>query len=112
MKIPFIRQPTDYKKQLEDAARQMILVHRVDTLERLILRTILRNLRVSHTGIFLYDRTRDEYVVRVSLGQRGIKLPVGFAKLKKATPWYSFLSTRISLRSNRILFSMTGSNIT
>jgi len=73
----------DYRHDLEKTARQMILVHRVDTLIRLILRTIMKNIRVKHSGIFLYDKEKDEYVIRVSKGKRGIKIPEGFAKIKK-----------------------------
>lgn len=73
----------DYRQELEKAARQMILIHRVDTLIRLILRTIVRNLKVEHAGIFLYDKKRQEYVVKVSRGKKGLKLPAGFAKIGK-----------------------------
>lgn len=93
MIIPFLKRP-DYKKQLEEAARQMILVHRVDTLAKLILRRIIRSLKVSHTGIFLYDRAKGEYVVRVSQGQKGTKLPVGFAKIKKDDPLIRFFTDK------------------
>ncbi len=93
MKLSFLSKP-DYKKQLEDAARQMILIHRVDTLSRLILRTILRSLKVSHAGIFLYDKTRDEYVIRVSKGQKGHKVPVGFAKIKKDNPLLQYFTNK------------------
>ena len=34
-----------YKKELEKAAKQMILIHRVDTLVKIILRTIVRTLK-------------------------------------------------------------------
>ena len=83
-----------YKKQFEEAARQMILIHRVDTLSRLILRTILRSLKVSHTGIFLYDKQNGEYIIRVSKGQRGVKVPVGFAKIKKDDPLVRYFTDK------------------
>ena len=76
----------DYRHDLEKAARQMILVHRVDTLTRLILRTIMRNIRVKHAGIFLYDKEKDEYIIKVSKGKKGVKIPAGFAKIKKDNP--------------------------
>ncbi|MHB9154415.1 MAG: HD domain-containing phosphohydrolase [Endomicrobiales bacterium] len=76
----------DYRKDLEKAAHQMILVHRVDTLARLIVRTILRNLRVKHAGIFIYDKQKAEYIVRVSKGERGIKIPAGFTKIRSDNP--------------------------
>ncbi|MCM8824047.1 MAG: HD domain-containing protein [Candidatus Omnitrophica bacterium] len=76
----------DYRKDLEVAARQMILVRRVDTLIRLILRTIMRNMKVNHAGIFLYDKDKQEYVVTTSKGEKGIKVPEGFAKIKQDNP--------------------------
>jgi len=93
MIFPFLGKTT-YKKQFEEAARQMILIHRVDTLARLILRTILKSLKVSHAGIFLYDKQNGEYVIRVSRGQKGIKLPVGFAKIKKDDPLVRYFTDK------------------
>lgn len=71
-----------YHKDLEKAARQMILVRKVDTLAKLIVRTIIRNIHVRHAGIFLFDKTKNEYIVKVSKGKLGIKIPVGFTKVK------------------------------
>lgn len=61
----------------------MILIHRVDTLIKLILRTITRNLSVSHAGLLLYDNAKDEYVVRISRGTGGQKIPSGLVKVTK-----------------------------
>jgi HD-GYP domain-containing protein (c-di-GMP phosphodiesterase class II) len=82
----------DYRKELEKAAKQMILVHRVDTLIRLILRTIIRNLKVKHAGIFLYDKDKDEYVVKISKGKWDLKLPPGFVKVKKDNPLIKYFT--------------------
>ena len=76
----------DYSRDLEKAAKQMILVHRVDTLIRMILRTILKSLKIDHAGLLLYDKERDEYVVTVSRSRGGMKIPPGFAKIKKSNP--------------------------
>ena len=73
----------DFRKELETAAKQMILVHRMDTLIRLVLRTIVRTLNVEHAGFLLYDKTRDEYVAKLSRGTGGLKMPSGFVKVKK-----------------------------
>lgn len=78
-----MRKKPDYRKDVERAARQMILVHRVDTLIKLILRTILRTLSTKHAGFLLYDKQRDDYVIKVSRGKGGIKVPSGFIKVKK-----------------------------
>jgi putative nucleotidyltransferase with HDIG domain len=84
----------DYRKHLENAARQMILVHRVDTLARLIVRTIVRNIHVEHAGIFLYDKTKGEYIVKVSKGRKGTKIPVGFTKVKNDNPIIRFFTDK------------------
>lgn len=77
---------TDYKRELEKTAHQMILVHDVNILTKLILRTIVTNIKVRHAGIFFYNRLRDEYVVTVSRGQRGFRIPPGFAKISLQNP--------------------------
>lgn len=59
----------------------MILIHRVDTLIKLILRTIIRNLKVKHVGFLLYDKARDCYVAKFSRGAEGFRLPSGFIKV-------------------------------
>ncbi len=76
----------DYRKELERAAHQMILIHDADILNRLILRTIMRNIKIEHSGIFLYDRNRKVYVATVSRGKSGIKVPAGFAKIDRTNP--------------------------
>jgi HD-GYP domain-containing protein (c-di-GMP phosphodiesterase class II) len=75
-----------YRYDLEKTARQMILIHRADTLIKLILRTIIKSVKVRHAGVFIYDNSRDEYVVKVSRGHSGFKVPVGFVKIKKDSP--------------------------
>ena len=76
----------NYHRELEKAARQMILVRRADVLIKLILRTILRNIKVGHAGVFLYDKHSKEYVVKISKGKKGAKIPEGFTKVKKDNP--------------------------
>ncbi len=73
----------DYRKELENTARLMILVHRVDILVKLILRTIVRILRIEHASLLLYDKKRDAYVAYVSRGKMGVKVPKGFTKIGK-----------------------------
>jgi len=91
----------DYRHDLEKAARQMILVHRVDTLARLILRTIMRNIKVKHAGIFLYDKEKGEYVIKVSKGKRGVRVPVGFAKIKKDNPLVRYFTDNAFISFDR-----------
>ncbi|MCD6229151.1 MAG: HD domain-containing protein [Candidatus Omnitrophica bacterium] len=75
-----------YRKELEKAARQMILIHRTETLIKLIIRTIIKNLRVSHAGIFLFDKNKESYILTISKGKQGIKIPSGLVKISKDSP--------------------------
>lgn len=76
----------DYREDLERAARQMILVRNVDTLSKLIIRTILKKVGVNHAGLFLYNKKQQEYIIKVSGGEDGIKIPVGFTKITRKNP--------------------------
>lgn len=94
----------DYRKELEKSARQMILVRRVDTLVKLILRSIVRNLKIKHAGFLVYDRERDEYIVKVSRGTSDAKIPSGLVKVGKDNPLIKyFLEQKISLSAEGYL---------
>jgi HD-GYP domain-containing protein (c-di-GMP phosphodiesterase class II) len=84
----------NYRKDLEQAARQMILIHRADTLIKLILRTIVRAVGVRHAGIFVYDKEREEYVARISRGITDFKIPGGLVKLKKDNPLIRYFTDK------------------
>lgn len=73
----------DYRRELESAAKQMILVHRMDTLIKLILRSIIRSLKVKHTGFLLFDKEKNQYIAKFSRGAEGLKIPSGFVKVNK-----------------------------
>ncbi len=70
----------DYKKELENASRSMILVHDPATLIKLIIRLIVRKVKADHAGVILYDPEKDAYVLTLSGGKAGLKIPSGFAK--------------------------------
>ncbi len=74
----------DYKKELESAAKSMILVHEPDLLIRMILRLVVQKLHVTHAGILLSHRdenNKETYVLTVSRGSVGTKVPAGFARM-------------------------------
>lgn len=75
----------DYKKELESASKNMILVHDPHVLIKLILRMIVQKVKVSHAGILLENNDRN-YVLAVSKGPSGIKIPVGFARIDADNP--------------------------
>ncbi len=71
----------NYKRALETAAKNMILIHRPDTLLKLILRMTVREAKLKHAAALLYDKKRNSYVLTDSKGERGLKLPAGYARL-------------------------------
>ncbi|OQX87250.1 MAG: hypothetical protein B6D55_04000 [Candidatus Omnitrophica bacterium 4484_70.2] len=79
-----------YRKELEKAARRMILIHRTDTLIRLIIRTIVRNLKASYAGIFLYRQDKKAYILTISGGRIGMKIPAGLVKLSPSSHLVKF----------------------
>lgn len=71
----------NYKKELESAAKSMILVHEPDTLIKMIVRMIVQKVKVTHAGILLHDKPGDTYVLKVSGGATGMKIPKNFARM-------------------------------
>ena len=85
----------NYKKELEGAAKTMILVHEPDVLIRMIVRMIVQKVKVDHSGILLHDRERDTYILTVSRGQAGLKVPKGYARMDADNPLIKFFRNRI-----------------
>lgn len=84
----------DYKKELESAAKSMILVHDPDTLIKMIVRMIVQKVKVKHAGILLYIKERDTYILTVSRGPLGLKIPPGFARMDIDNPLIRFFRER------------------
>ncbi len=80
----------DYKKELETAAKSMILVREPDSLIKMIIRVLIQRVKVIHAGILLQDETRNTYVLRVSRGPTGIKIPREFARMDYNNPLINF----------------------
>lgn len=76
----------DYKKELESASRGMIMIHEPKLLIRLIVRMIVSKVQIKHAGMILYDPDRDSYVLNISRGERGLKIPAGFTRFDKDHP--------------------------
>lgn len=76
----------DYKKELESASRGMIMIHDPKTLIKLIVRMIVRKLGVKHAAMVLYDPQRKAYVLSISRGETGVKIPQGFARFDNDSP--------------------------
>lgn len=84
----------DYKKELETAAKSMILVHNPNALIKMIVRMIVQKVEVKHAGILLHQEDRDSYILTVSHGLRGLKIPSGFARMDANNPLIRFFKER------------------
>jgi len=73
----------DFKKELETASKGMIMIHDPKLLIKLILRMIVRKLGVKHAGMILYEPERDSYVLSISRGETGVKIPAGFTRFDR-----------------------------
>lgn len=90
-----MRTALDYKKELEAAAKSMILVHEPDILIKMIVRMIVQKVKVRHAGILLHQNDRDTYVLNVSRGALGLKIPAGFARMDADNPLIRFFRQRV-----------------
>lgn len=80
----------NYKKELEKAAKSMILIHEPKMLIKLVVRMIVQKVKVSHAGILLEHKNRDTYILTVSRGELGLKIPAGFARFDADSPMIQF----------------------
>jgi HD-GYP domain-containing protein (c-di-GMP phosphodiesterase class II) len=85
----------DYKKELESAAKTMILVHEAGLLIKMIVRMIVQKAKVTHAGILLHDPQRHSYVLTVSRGAKGLRIPEGFARMDADNALIRFFSERV-----------------
>ncbi|NQU74152.1 MAG: HD domain-containing protein [Candidatus Omnitrophica bacterium] len=84
----------NYKKELEDTAKSMILVHEPDTLIKMILRTIVQKVKITHAGILLYNKEKNSYILTISRGPVGLKVPAGFARIGVDNPLIRFFKNQ------------------
>lgn len=91
----------DFKKELENAARNMIFVHDPDLLIKIIVRMVVDKLDVEHASILLFKPERQAYVLSVSGGSLAKKIPVGLACFDKDDSLIRFFRER----DNRLLFN-------
>lgn len=73
----------DYKKELENAARNMILVHDPDSLIKMIVRMMVNKTNVAHATFFLFDRQKQGYLLTVSRGSLAKKVPLDLVCIDK-----------------------------
>lgn len=84
----------DYKKELETASKTMILVHKPDILIKMIVRMIVQKVKVFHCSILIRDRSKDYYILTVSRGRAGLKIPEGFTRMDLDNPLIRFFRER------------------
>ena len=73
----------DYKKELENAARNMIFVHDSDHLIKMIVRMMVNKARITHASFFLHDKEKQGYLLTVSSGSLGKKIPLDLICIDK-----------------------------
>jgi len=73
----------DYKKELENTARNMIFVHDPDSLIKLIVRMIVSKAKITHASFFLYNPQKQGYLLTVSRGSLGKKIPLDLICIDK-----------------------------
>jgi HD-GYP domain-containing protein (c-di-GMP phosphodiesterase class II) len=61
----------------------MILIHDPNLLIKLIIRLIVYKVGAKHAGVLLFNPDKDCYVLMISGGESGKKIPSGFAKFTK-----------------------------
>ncbi len=76
----------DYKKELEAASKGMIMIHDPRLLIKLIVRSIVSKVKIRHAGMILYNPLKDIYVLNISRGELGLKIPAGYARFDKGNP--------------------------
>ena len=89
----------NYKKELEEAARNMILVHKPHTLLKMILRMIVRKVKVEHADILLYEKSKNSYIATITRGQLGTKIPAGLIRLDPNSPIVRFFTKKEYMQS-------------
>jgi HD-GYP domain-containing protein (c-di-GMP phosphodiesterase class II) len=92
--------PIDFKKELENAARNLILVHDPDLLIKILVRTVVQKARVEHASVLLYKTERQAYTLTNSGGSLEKKIPVGLVSFDKDDSLIRFFRER----NNRLLF--------
>jgi HD-GYP domain-containing protein (c-di-GMP phosphodiesterase class II) len=84
----------DYKRELETASKNMILVHEPDTLIKIIIRLMVQKIKVIHAGILLHDDQQNIYILRVSRGRKATQSPQDFYRMDYDNPLIRFFRER------------------
>ena len=84
----------DFKKELESASKGMIMIHDPRLLIKLIIRMIVRKLRIKHAAMILFDPDQNSYVLDISRGETGFRIPSGYTRFNKHSPIIKLFSKK------------------
>ena len=73
----------NYKKEFENAARNMIFVHDPDLLIKMIVRMVVNKANITHASFFLNNKEKQGYLLTVSKGSLAKKLPLDLICIDK-----------------------------
>ncbi len=73
----------DYKKELENASRNMIFVHDSDLLIKMIVRMIVSKAKITHASFFLHHKQKGSYLLTSSKGILSKKIPFDLVCIDK-----------------------------
>ncbi|TAM36769.1 HD domain-containing protein [bacterium] len=73
----------DYKKELQNAARNMIFTHDTDLLIKMIVRMAVNKAKITHASFFLYNQDKQGYLLTVSKGSLSKKVPLDLICIDK-----------------------------
>jgi len=73
----------------------MIMVHDPNMLIKMIVRMLVQKVRLRHAGILLHQMDRDSYILTVSRGSKGLKIPAGFARMDADNPLIRFFRNKL-----------------
>jgi len=90
----------NYKKELENAAGNMIFVHDAGLLIKMIVRMIVSKAKIDHASFFLYNKEKQGYALTVSRGSLSKKLPLDLVCIDKDDLLIRFFKEH----KNRLLF--------
>ena len=76
----------NFKRELEAASKSMIMIHDPKLLIKLIVRKLVQQLKIRHAGVLLYQPEKESYVLAISRGETGIKIPAGYTRFSKESP--------------------------
>ncbi|MDP3041378.1 MAG: HD-GYP domain-containing protein [Candidatus Omnitrophota bacterium] len=73
----------DYKKELENTARNMIFVHDPNLLIKMVVRMMVDKAKIAHASFFLHNKEKQGYLLTVSRGSLNKKIPMDLVCIDK-----------------------------